>query len=1038
MENHAKQVQAGARYAIHAIAEKGTSTEDLLTSTVSLRTNEVLEHLGIHYAHENPLALQKIQEEEEKKQAQKAKEELLYQTLNTDQTQGDTASGRNAIFEAAGLLSKLGIEADKNTSLDEQINEKVDQLNTSHLLTQEKLVDDFVKYMKSINNNWWCGEGNNGPEGNWKDFQQLLQDLKTWYKGDPQIETMLENIESSCHEHWGQYFNDPFIGWYGGFYYQVFKNQMMPQLESILETAMEMPSPFQRVLNEEMEKLEKQNNQASQFFLALQIKTAEGSHAKGQNAIFESAALVSDVADDAERNEINNLQKRLVELRMQLQHLVKMEKLLNQFTTAVQQFQKTHDFGDFFKVLLTLFSEFGKNPDVRGELNQILKQGVNAFIQSKMINFWWWSDSGIWTNFANSIISTFDNIEKNNVDDPALAELYISQGKAAFDKVIDKALKQISELEQIIHYIEEDHGEKAIFMMEEIVMQLEAVALKKNADQNKIQEKESEANIVALKQTLTKINAALKKLEAAEHHHHHGIFGWIEDAFDAIAHVLADIGKLFAHVVTGNFSAAKSDLSDLAKGFKAYGEIFNDIIHGKIEQAFDLMAAVMITAILTGGVGLFTTNSDFTKDITNGMQLITHVLRAFGQLLLAGLCEVIDQKGWASDLMKSDKKLGIEMLENPALKPLMDVAMVVVICLAVAAQQYWLAGIMTVMLVMSDFGVTDKITNGIAKLFEDMGISDKVAKVLADVTVVIVVTLLTLGAGSLDASGEEAGEAAAESASESSGESGEENAPVKDEDVAAATIVQQVGTQVVEAISQNAGNIADNAAQQVEKQEENILSRIAKAVGEKVGKQGGAALTGFGISFGSTSFGVDLAKAIDSKDKELMEILEIVQAVMAAIAAAVGGTGLAFGGAAEGASSAVESSSSITDGIRKIIPKLADYIEKMAVYMDENAVELTQLASKALRISMVTQGVGQMMGGGLEMLKGEYLKEVSDEQGFFQAIQAEQQITNDQIQQTDTHRGALVREFDKWNDTLIKAPGLVADAQYQVMSQSIV
>ncbi|QVL58054.1 MAG: hypothetical protein KFB93_02945 [Simkaniaceae bacterium] len=1036
MENNTKQVQDSVRHITSSISEKGASSEDLLTSTVSLRTNEVLEHLGIHYAHENPLVLQRLQEEEGKKQAQKAKEELLYQTLNTNETQGDTASGQNAVFEAAGLLSKLGIEADKNTAFDEQVNEKVNKLNTNNLLTQEKLVDAFVKYMKSINDNDWWG-GNNGPEGNWQDFEQMIQDLKAWFKGNPQIETMLNNIQGFCHDNWGQFWNDPFMGWnFGGYFYQIFKNQVMPQLESILEKAMEMPSPFQRVLNEEMEKLEKENNQASQFFLALQIKVAEGGkHSTGQNAIFESAALVSDVADDAETNEINNLQKRLVELRMQLQHLVKMEKLLNQFTSAVQQFEKTHDFGDFFKVLLTLFSEFGKNPGVRKELNQILKQGIGAFVDSKMMNWWFGNNNYIWNQFADSIVSTFDNIEKTNMDDPALAELYISQGKAAFDKVINKALKQISELEQIIHYIEEDHGEKAIFMMEEIVMQLEAVALKKNANQNKIQEKESEANILALKQTLTKITAALKKLEKAEHHHHHGIFGWIEDAFDAIAHVLADIGKLFAHVVTGNFAAAGNDLKDLSKGLKMYAKFFEALAKGHVLQAFEIFEAVMISAMLTGGIGLIATNSQFTKDIQNGVKLVVDAVRAFVQLLGAGLMAALGQEDLASKIMKSDKKLGIDMLENPALKPLMDVAMVVVICLAVAAQQYWLAGIMTVMLVMSDFGVMDKITGGIAKLFEDMGVSDKVAKVLADVTVVIIVTALTLGAGSLDASGEEVGELAAES----SGEGGEENAPVKDEDVAAATIVQQVGAQVVEAVSQNAANAANNAADQVAQEEENFLARAARAIGETVGKRGGAALTGFGISFGSTSFGVDLAKAIDSKDKELMEILEIVQAVMAAIAAAVGGAGMAFGGAAEGAtSSAAESSSSITDGIRKIIPKLADYIEQMATYMDENAEELTQLASKALRVSMVTQGVGQGMEGGLEMLKGDYLEELSKEKGFFQAIQAFQQINNAQIQQTDTHRGALIKEFDKWNDELIKAPGLVADAQYQVMSQNIV
>lgn len=1039
MENNAKQVQANARQVPTSISEKGANSEDLLTSTVTLRTNEVLEHLGVHYAHENPLTLQLMQEEEEKKQAQKAKKELLYQSLSTEETpngenaNAGNAKGENAVFEAAGLLSKLGEEVQKNAQLDETVNLKVDDLNTKNLLTQEKLIDDFMKYMKSVQGDWW--EGNYAPEGNKKDFEQLIEDLKAYFKGDPKIETMLNNMLSGFKDGFGEGFNWNWMGqWYGGFFYQTFKNQVMPQLESILEKALQMPSPFQRVLNEEMAKVEKENNQASQFLLALQIKAAEGKEATGQNAVFESAALVSDVADDAQKNEINNLQKRVQELRLQLQNLVKMEQLLVKYSAAVKQFEKTKDFGDFFKVILLLFGEFGKNPGIRKELNQILNQGIGAYMDANVMDWWFGDNNFIWTCFADSIVSTLDNIVKSNSEDPALAELFLSQGKKDFDKVIKDALKAITEIEQIVRFIEEDKGEQAIFMMEAVMMQLEAVALKKNADQNKIQEKESQQNIIGLKQTLTKIDAALKKLEKAQHHHHHGIFGWLEDAFDEIKSVLSRIAHIFADVVTCHFSNLGSDFKEFAKGFKMYAKMFSALIHGKIAKAFEDFEGIMVSGILTGGIGFMGTDGAFTKDIQQTYTLMVDAVRAFGQLVVAGLADAYGGKAgakFAAKMMASDKKLGVKMLENPQLKPLMDVAMVVVIIAAAAAQQYWLAGIMTVMLVASDFGGMQFATKELTNLFELMHIPPKIAKVMADITIVIIVTALTMGTGTAESAGEVAGDEAANAAADAASaaadgaeDGAEEAEEVVEQEVTVVNAGQQVVTQAIDSASQNAENAA-NAA----KDEDGLLTKAAKGIGKRMTQRTGAGLVGFSMGLSSTNLGLDLAKLIDAKNKDLEKTLEWIQRIMAVIAGIVGGCGMAYGTAAT--SAAEEADSAITNGIRKIMPKLARY-------MEENAAALTQTASQAQRAQMVVQGVGQSMEGGLDILRGDYQAELSKQRGLFQAFQAYQQITNAAIQQTTTHRGTLIKEFDKWNDEIIEAPAKIADAQYQAMSQSIV
>ncbi|MCP5506484.1 MAG: hypothetical protein H7A38_06345 [Chlamydiales bacterium] len=1028
MENQTKLVQGSRQATLQAIAEGKPNQEDLFTSMVSLRTSEVLQHLGIHYAHENPLALQMLQEEQEKEEAQKEKEELLYQSLSFEELSGDHATGQEAIFAAAGNLAKVNAKAEKKKELDEQVAQKITGLNIQDLETKEDIIKAFLKYMNSAGDCWY------DPEGNWGDFEKLINELKEWFKGNKNAESLLNNIEHTAKNHWNEYGG---WGWFGGyrFYNSIFKNKVLPQLESLLEKALEMPSPFQQALEKEMDKLEKADERELAFIQALQIKVAEGAHAKGENAVFESASLVSEVTSDAQESELNNLEKRVKELELELQNLVKMEKLLVMYNNAVQKFQKSHNFSDFFQVLLVLFSEFGKDPGVRSELNKVLKEGIGAFFESKFDGFWW-DDSYIWNEFSNTITSTLDGIEKNNIGDPELAGVFLSQGKKAFDKILKQMLKSIDQMEQIIRFIEEDQGENAIFMMEQEIMQMEAVALKSNANQNKIQEKESRINIQNLQQTLTKIQNALKKLEKAQHHHHHGIFGWIEDLVDAIKGLLEKLCNLVKDLCTGNFHAAAKDFNSLGivKALKSLfshlAKALKDIEHGNFKAAFSqikqaaeiAVEAYILTAVL-GPAGIMLMGTKFGNDMKDAGTLVMDAVQALGQLVLAGLSEAVGQDSFAKELMKSDKKLGIEMLENPALKPLMDVATIILAVVAAAAGQVEIAALLIGLMILSDTGVMGDVEKGLTKLFEDMGCSKDVAKLLSDITVIVIVTVATLGMGSAEAAGEEAGDALAEEGSEIASNEIEMQVMGQTEEVAEESAEQ--GTSQVAKTAEKATEEAKNS--------DSILTKITKAVGKRIGSRAGAALMGFGMSLGMTNLGVDLAKVIDKKDKELQEILMIVQEVVAAVSAVLGGAGVAFGSAATEAAEASEGT------LRKAIDDATTQLsEALRNAFGTDAVSMVQLSSQLQRVYLLLQGIYGGMEGGLTMLRGEYEAELAKDKADFQFVEALQQINLNAMKQTTDHRGQLVKEFDQMNDELIKAPGMIAEAHYQVMSQNIV
>lgn len=1034
MENQTRQVEGSKQRALLAVAEGKPNQEDLLTSMVSLRTSEVLEHLGIHYAHENPLALQKLQEEQEKEEAQKKKQSLLYQSLTSEQLGGDQPTGRDALFAAAGNLAKVDAKAKQKNTLDDQVDQKITSLNIQNLVTQEDLINDFLKLLNDL------GDGSKTIEQDSSDFKKVIEDLKQYFKGDKNVEALLNKIESGvntlgkvCENDW----------WFGGFgiFQVILKECILPKVETLFEQAIEMPSPFQQALDKVMQKLQKADQKELAFIQALQIKVAEGSHATGQNAVFESSALVAEVTNDAQENELNDLEKRVQELEKELQGLVKMEKLLVMYTNAVQQFQKTHDFNDFFKVLLILFSEFGKNPNVKGELNKILKEGIRVYFDSARFGSFF--GEFIWDIFTSEVVPILNNIQKNNMNDPALAGLFLSQGKKAFDKIVKETMKAIQQMEQIIRFIDEDQGENAIFLMMAEIMQMEAVALKSNANQNKIQEQESQKNIQNLQQTMTKINAALKKLEEAEHaHHHHGIFGWVEDFFDAIGDLLKKIGEMIKDVCTGNFHAAGNDFKSigmikaLTSLFDHLKKAFTDMIHGKIGAAFsqlkqvaEIVVEAAILTALFGPAGLMLMGTKFGNDMKDAGTLVMDAVQAFGQLVLAGLAAGLGGPAgidFAKKLMKSDKKLGIDMLENPALKPLLDCIAIALAVVCAAAGQVEVAVLIIGLMILSDTGVMGDIESGLTKMFEAMGCSSTVAKVLADVTVIVIITALTLGAGSLEATGEEVGDTLEEQGIEDGSELAQE---VKENETEL-KVINAVGDSV-QSISENTASQSSSAAEAAEdaKNSDGIATRIAKAIGRRVGTRAGAGLMGFGMSLGMTNFGVDLARAIDKNDKELQMILMIVQEVVAAISAAVGGAGVAFGSAA---TEAAEASEGV---IKQAVDKLSATLTKA---FGTDAASMAQLANQMQRLYTVAQGIYAGMEGGLEMLEGDYMAELGKERGLYQLIDSLQQINIDAMKQTSDRRGKLVKEFDQINDELIKAPGLIAEAQYQVMSQNIV
>lgn len=721
-----------------------------------------------------------------------------------------------------------------------------------------------------------------------------------------------------------------------------------------------------------------------------------------QKSIFEAAGQMSKLQTETNNSLENELKNELAIMQAQLEAMQAVEQFWEKFGPAWKKFEENpSDYDDFEKVIQALEAEYSNDPTMEALLKSIESQGTSANNNEKdwegHTGFagWWWklfhgvlSDPHYFKNFAESVNDQLQSIAQQSVGNPELFANALLNGESTFQAKIRQLFETIEIIMDIVKILEGSKGnsQTAMFDMEALLMDLEQLQINTNTQKSQQQQQISQQTAKNIQHNLNKIQDALKK--AAEHHSG-GLFGWIKDFFMSIGKLFEDIGKAVYYAASGQEDKAKEAFDDLTKGFQTFGKAFADIFNGNFKQGFEeLFAAALLTMIL-GPMGVSLLGTKFGEDMKDMAALVTDVVQAFAQLLIAGALAAFGDKTDASNLMESDKKLGEEMLANPALKTLGDIAMVAIMAAAAASGQYWLAGIMVVLFVMSESGLMQKMTDAIASSIEsDMGGKNSaLAKILADVIVIVMITVLSAGAG------------AAEAALATTVDS-------------AAAVAEEEGIEMVEMAGRQA---ADEAIDEGVDEGSNAANSAAKEAGEKQASRGiqiakrAASMGSFGLgsTLGSSTIALDILKDTNKKNSEVLAIiLELVQVIVAAVTASIGG-----------------------------FSTMTQSLSNTARATEKTAAQLTQFAS---RVQVAGTGVAAVSGaaqGGETIIQGQTQKKLSKYQANVELDEATQNVTDQMIKQTGEELKQLVKGYEELIATAFKTPAEVANAELQALIQ---
>lgn len=454
-------------------------------------------------------------------------------------------------------------------------------------------------------------------------------------------------------------------------------------------------------------------------------------------------------------------------------------------------------------------------------------------------------------------------------------------------------------------------GITSIFEMEAILLALEEMMVQSDVKKSDQSSSLGDANTRALTASYKKLQEEIYKQE----HHHESFWDKIGDFFKAI-------GDVFE----GHFSQAGQE-------FKSFLGVFKDLA-----------------------------------------TLVYHALKSLGEALLGGLADIFSgvsegAKKFAHNMIHHAKTDGEDILSNPAFAFVGVIISLVIIAAAVVSQQYELAAVAVVLLVLSQTGALNKLSGAIADGLEKLGMSKKAAKILADVLTVIIVLVASAGAGAAGSVETMADEAEQE----------------------AETEMQDLSSNVDETLTNEGTNTPTD-----ETQETNGKTKT-KMNWKRVR---GTALAGGSFGLGSVNLAGDIVNAthLSKKKKDkLLIALEVIQQVIAAIG------GLAGGGMVMSTSS---ENSILGRGIRKIVSKLANTLEN-----DQAA--LFGKIQKLFLAGNIASGIAAAGEGGEKILQGEVLKLIGEIKATISSLDNSSKLDEDQVKDDQDKLKSDVEGMDR-------------------------
>jgi len=732
-------------------------------------------------------------------------------------------------------------------------------------------------------------------------------------------------------------------------------------------------------------------------------RDSKKAEAKGRNAIFEAAGKMQKLVKDSENSMIQSLERQIQMLEEQLKSMEEMMKFMEQEGKYLTNYLNNPSLKNLEALVSFLKQHFEGDPTVEKMLDELSKLGkiLKDLFGSKVEKKFWGkiANKAKIKQFGNQTINEFLSSLMGQVSgNSGLFTEFMRYGQKDFEQIVERLITNLAEV-IMLYDVLTGKGSGAIFDMESILMNLEQVAIKSNSKQSEQRKQMADEVQKGLENTMNKLIKAQHKIaEAEKKSHHHGIFGAIGDFFKSIFDKIADILKGVADLVTGHVSDFEDNMKKGFDGFakfvkgiiKSFEEIYDGIVHGNFNEVlkgFTTLATDAVLVAMLGPLGPMLSGTAFGKDIFNLEKILVDAVAALGQVIVAG-CEKLagalgDAKAnaLADDNLKNCKKLGEDIITNPQFQTLMDVIAIVMIVVAVASDQYWLAGIMVIMLVANDFGGTQWVTNKIAEGLEDFlhlfGVKKTSTlkdwcKVVADLIVITAVMLTGSFSGAFEAGAEEA------------------TSTVADLGMDDAIELDDLG-------AQDATTATSEEAQTGEKS----VARKAFDKAKSVLAKKGTALMTFGASLGFTSLGIEFAKAVGGKnDKKLQEILMILQMCISIVFSLAGGVGM---GLQEDASALTQK---VKGAVRKVSSTLADYLEN-------NLSALTRLNTFVMGGGMILEGAGNAGKGAMKLMAADLVKQIAAYQADTTLFEATNKDNNAGIQQNNQHLKAIIKEFEQ-------------------------
>ncbi len=700
-----------------------------------------------------------------------------------------------------------------------------------------------------------------------------------------------------------------------------------------------------------------------------------------QQSIFNAAGDMCQMQTDANDSLEQELENQIAIMQAQVEAMEAAAEWWAEFGPAWEEYEDDpSNYDAFMQVMDLLEQEYSDDPETEAQLQEIQDQGTDEYnkeqtwkSQSGWHHFWHGQldDPDYFENYSESVQGTLQDYAEEAVGSPVLFQEALANGETAFQTQINQMLLCIQVLMNIVDILEgtSTNAQTAMFDMEALLMDLEQLQINTNTQQSQQQQEVSQKIADNLQYNLEQIQEQLKQSQ-----HSGGLFGCVKDFFKSVTKLFEDIGETVYYAATGNEEKAKNTFDDLTQGFQIFGEAFKDIFTGDFKEGFEELFTATLLTMLFGPAGIALLGTQFGQDIQNFASLAIDAEQAFFQLLGAGVLAAVGDKSDASKLMESDKKLGEDMLANPALKTITDLAMVAIIAAMALTGNELVAGIMLALFVASESGLMEK---GTEKLADAIGGPDSaVAKIIADVIVITAVTILTAGAG--------AAEAAFSTAADSAVAAGEE---------------------VASELTNVAAEEADEAIAQTSKEATEQTSSRGTRIAKRAASVGAF---GFGTTLGSSSLALDILEATKKKDSEALAIiLELVQVIVAAVTASIGGFSV-----------------------------MTESVGNTARSAEEGASNLTQFASRLAVGANGIAAVSGAAQGGETIIMGKNEKVLAKYRANVALDEATQTNTTAMINQTSEELKQIVKGYEEIIATAFQTPGEVANAELQALIQA--